>query len=64
MLHIPFILLKTTHLRSNLSAINKNSLETNTSKTDGTLLHGGAHTQYAFRTFILNLDGIKSHPQV
>ena len=45
MLHIPFILLKTTHLRSNLYTINKNGLETNTSKTDGIPLHGGAHTQ-------------------
>ena len=45
MLHILFILLKTTHLRSNLNAINKNGLETNTSKTDGIPLHGGAHTQ-------------------
>ena len=45
MLNIPFIPIKTTHLRSNLNAINKTGLETNTSKTDGIPFHGGAHTQ-------------------
>ena len=44
MLHIHFIPLK-QHLRSNLNTINKNGLETNTSKTDGIPFHGGAHTQ-------------------
>ena len=45
MLHIAFILLKTTHLRSNLNAIKKNGLQTNTSKTDGIPPHCGARTQ-------------------
>ena len=35
----------TTWLRTNLYAINKNSLQTITSKTDHITFRGGAHTQ-------------------
>ena len=37
--------LKKTRLRTNLYTINKNGLQTNTSKIDGIAFHGGAHIQ-------------------
>ena len=37
--------LKTTRLTTNLYTINKNDLQTNTSKIDGIAFRGGAHIQ-------------------
>ena len=55
--------LKTTHITTNLSTINKNGLQTNMSKIDGIAFRGGAHTQQGSRKLILNLTGSESHPQ-
>ena len=56
--------LKTIRLRTNLYTINKNGLQTNTSKTDGITFRGGAHTQQGSGKLILNLTGSEPHPQV
>ena len=56
--------LKTARLTTNLYAINKNRLRTNTSKIDGIAFRGGAHTQQGSRKLILNLTGSESHPQL
>ena len=40
---IPYIKLKTARLTTNLYTINKNGLQTNTSKIDGIAFRGGAH---------------------
>ena len=45
MRNIPYIQPKTTRLRTNLYTINKNGLQTNTSKIDGITFRGGARTQ-------------------
>ena len=56
--------LKTARLTTNLYAINKNGVRTNTSKIDGIAFRGGAHTQQGSRKLILNLTGSESHPQL
>ena len=60
---MPYIQLKTPRLRTNLYTINKNGIQTNTSKTDGIAFHGGVHTQQGSRKLILNLTGSESNPQ-
>ena len=52
------------HTIIQLCTINKNSLQTSTSKIDDIKFRGGAHTQQSFRKSILNLTGGESHPQV
>ena len=55
---------KTTRLTTNLYTINKNGLQTNTSKIDGIVFRDGVHTQQGSRKLILNLTGSESHPQL
>ena len=55
--------LKTTRLRTNSYAINKNGLKTNASKIDDIAFFGEAHTEQSFRKSILNLTVSESHPQ-
>ena len=64
MQNIPYIQLKTARITTNLYAINKNGLQTNTSKIDGIAFRCGAHTQQGSRKLILNLTGSESHPQL
>ena len=52
MLKYSHIQLKTTRLRTNFYAINKNKLHTNMSKTDDKAFRGGAHFQQDFRKLI------------
>ena len=53
-------------IKNNMSynKLNKNGLQTNTSKIDSIAFRGGAHTQQGSRMLILNLTGSESHPQV
>ena len=60
----PYMQLKTTRLKTNFYEINKNGLQTNTSKIDGITFCGGAHTQQGSRKLILNLTESEPHPQV
>ena len=56
--------LKTARLTTNRYTINKNGLQTSTSKIDGIAFRGGAHTQQGSRKLILNLTGSESYPQL
>ena len=56
--------LKATSLRTNLYTINKNGLQTNTSKTDDITFRDGEHIQQSSRRLILNLTWSEPHPQV
>ena len=56
--------IKTTRLTTNLYKINRNGLQTNTSKIDGIAFRGGAHTQQGSKKLILNLTGSEYHPQL
>ena len=51
-------------IKNSTSTINKNGLQTNTSKIDGIAFRGGAHTQQGSRKLNLNLTGSESHPQL
>ena len=64
MLKYSLYTIKTARLTTNLYTINKNSLQTNTSKIDGIAFRGGEHTQQGSRKLILNLTGSESHPQL
>ena len=64
MLKYSLYTIKTTRLSTDLYTINKNGLQTKTSKTDGIAFRGGAHTHQGSRKLILNLTGSESHPQV
>ena len=55
MLKYSLYTIKKTRLRTNVYAVNKNGLQTNTSKIDDIKFHGGAHTQQGFRKSVLNL---------
>ena len=64
MLKYSLYTIKTARLTTNLYAINKNGLQTNTSQIDGIAFRGGAHTQQGSRKLILNLTGSESQPQL
>ena len=55
--------LKTTRLTTKSYTINKNGLQTNTSKIDGIACGCEAHTEQGSRKLILNLTGSDSYPQ-
>ena len=64
MLKCSLYTIKSSMSYNNLYTINKNGLQTNTSKIDGIAFRGGAHTQQGSRKLILNLTGSESHPQL
>ena len=63
MLKYSLYTIKTARLKTNLYTINKNGIQTSTSKIDDITVCEGAHTQQSFRKSTLILTGSESHPQ-